>query len=45
MAPDGTAIRGDTQVAVKNGTLPGGDGVYGAGNICLFAGEQTLLNG
>jgi len=37
-APDGTALRGWTGVAVKNGTLPGGNGVYGDGNVCLVTG-------
>jgi hypothetical protein len=44
MAPGGTVVRGDVQIAVKNGELPGGNGIYGAGNVCLFAGEMTLLN-
>ncbi|MDP3894484.1 hypothetical protein, partial [Nocardioides sp.] len=37
-APDGTTLRGFTAGAVKNGTLAGGNGVYGAGNVCLFSG-------
>jgi hypothetical protein len=45
MAPDGTVIHGDLQLGVKNGNPPGGNGVYGNGNICLFAGEMTALNG
>jgi hypothetical protein len=45
MAPNGTIVRGDVQVAVKHGTLPAGDGLYGAGNVCLFGGELTALNG
>ncbi|MGB7686677.1 MAG: hypothetical protein WBL45_12950 [Solirubrobacterales bacterium] len=45
MAPGGTAVRGDVQVGVKNGTLASGNGVYGNGNVCLFAGEITALNG
>lgn len=45
MAPGGTAIRGDVQIAVKNGTLAGGNGIYGDGDVCLFAGEVTALNG
>ena len=39
VAPDGTHLIGQTMVAAKNGTLPGGDGAYGAGNVCLFGGE------
>lgn len=45
MAPGGTVVRGDVQIAVKNGNLAGGNGIFGAGNVCLFAGEMTLLNG
>ena len=37
-APDGTTLRGFTGGAVKNGTLPGGNGAYGDGNVCLFTG-------
>lgn len=37
-APDGTTLRGWTGAAVKNGTLPGGNGVYGDGDACLFTG-------
>lgn len=37
-APDGTTLRGWTGGAVKNGTLAGGNGVYGPGNVCLFTG-------
>ena len=36
---DGTHLVGQTTVAAKNGALAGGDGVYGAGNVCLFGGE------
>lgn len=45
MAPGGTVVRGDTQIGVKNGNPPGGNGIYGNGNVCLFAGEMTALNG
>lgn len=38
---DGTTLRGWTGAAVKNGTLPGGNGVYGAGDVCLFTGTVT----
>jgi hypothetical protein len=27
-----------THIGVKQGTLPGGDGAFGAGNVCLFGG-------
>jgi hypothetical protein len=45
MAPDGTTISGDAQVGVKEGTPKAGNGVYGEGDVCLFAGELTSLNG
>jgi hypothetical protein len=45
MAPGGAVIRGDLQMADKNGTLPAGNGIYGSGNVCLFAAEMTALNG
>lgn len=35
-AGDGTTLRGWVGAAVKNGTLAGGNGVYGDGNVCLF---------
>jgi hypothetical protein len=43
MAPDGTTVRGDGQVGAKNGTLAAGNGLYGEGDACLFAGEMTSL--
>jgi hypothetical protein len=36
---DGTAISGLTSVGAKNGTLPGGNGAWGAGDACLFTGN------
>jgi hypothetical protein len=45
MAPGGTVVHGNVQVAAKNGTPPEGNGVFGAGNVCLFAVEMTALNG
>jgi hypothetical protein len=38
-APDGTGISGHVNLAVKNGTLPGGNGIYGGGNVCLVGGD------
>ena len=38
-AEDGTSLIGETAIAVKNGTLAGGNGPYGAGNVCLFQGD------
>jgi hypothetical protein len=37
-APDGTTLRGWTGVAVKRGDVEGGNGAYGAGDVCLFTG-------
>jgi hypothetical protein len=45
MAPSGTAIRGDAQVAVKQGNLPAGNGIYGPGDVCLFAAQATAFGG
>ena len=39
MAPDGTGLTGSFAVAIKNGNLAGGNGVYGDGNVCLFGGS------
>jgi hypothetical protein len=39
MSPDGTRIVGQVGIAAKNGTLAGGNGLYGAGNVCLFSAE------
>lgn len=39
MAPDGTKLVGHTGTAAKNGNLAGGNGIYGAGNVCLFQVE------
>lgn len=40
VAADGTSLRALTHVAAKNGTLagPAGQGLYGAGDVCLFGG-------
>ena len=40
-APDGTSLQGELASAAKNGTLAGGDGIYGAGDSCLFWGNVT----
>lgn len=40
-APDGTAISGQVATASKNGTLAGGNGIYGDGNVCLFNGQAS----
>ena len=38
-APDGSGITGEIGVASKNGSLPGGNGIYGDGDVCLFFGH------
>ena len=38
MAPGGSAVMGSAGTGVKKGDLPGGNGVYGAGDACLFSG-------
>ncbi len=38
-APDGTSLNGVYSLAAKNGDLAEGNGVYGAGNVCLFGGQ------
>jgi hypothetical protein len=37
-ATDGYSITGVFQLAVKSGTPPAGNGAYGPGEVCLFAG-------
>jgi hypothetical protein len=37
-AADGYSITGPWQLAVKIGSLPSGDGAYGPGDVCMFAG-------
>jgi hypothetical protein len=41
MSPDGTRLVGQVGTAAKNGDLPGGNGIYGAGNVCLFNGTVS----
>ena len=38
LAPDGTAMYILTYIAVKQGSLPGGNGAFGDGDVCLFGG-------
>jgi hypothetical protein len=40
-APSGASLAGEVALYAKNGTLPGGDGVYGGGDACLFSGYAT----
>jgi len=42
IGPEGTTIQGHLPMAVRNGTLPEGDGTYGTGS-CLFAGDLDVL--
>jgi hypothetical protein len=41
IAADGTDLHLLTHIGVKQGTFPGGDGAFGAGNVCLFGGAVT----
>jgi hypothetical protein len=43
MSRSGTAFEARIPFAVKRGTLPGGNGIYGSGNVCLFAGELSVF--
>ncbi len=43
-AADGTAVHGFLSLGLKDGTPTNGDGAYGPGNVCLFAGEQDQEN-
>ncbi len=38
MTPDGLSFEMQPGIAVKNGTLPGGNGLYGEGDACLITG-------
>jgi hypothetical protein len=41
VAANGYGLIGHYQIAVKNGDLPGGEGPYGPGQVCLFNGYVT----
>ncbi len=41
MLPDGSSFEARHSLAAKNGTLPGGNGLYEDGNVCLVAGDLT----
>ena len=38
MAPGGSTVTGQAANGAKQGDLPGGNGIYGAGDVCLFSG-------
>ena len=38
MAPNGSAVVGSAGNGAKEGDLPGSNGIYGAGDVCLFSG-------
>lgn len=42
-APDGTAINGSDMVGAKQETVPGGEGPYGPGDVCLFDGYAVAV--
>lgn len=37
-APDGASLQGEVAMYAKNGSLPGGNGIYGTGDSCVFSG-------
>jgi hypothetical protein len=41
ISPDGTSLEARLQLAAKRGILPGGNGLYGDGSVCLFSGDLT----
>jgi hypothetical protein len=43
--PGGLSYEMQPAVAVKNGTLPGGNGLFGAGDACLVSGSLSELSG
>lgn len=42
LGPDGTALRGGIYLGGKQGTPPGGNGLFGAGDQCVFGGYTTI---
>jgi hypothetical protein len=42
-AADGTTVNGQVQLGLKTGNLTGTQGLYGPGNVCLFAGTMFTL--
>ncbi|HEX2127846.1 MAG TPA: hypothetical protein VHF58_01365, partial [Solirubrobacterales bacterium] len=40
-APDGTFFQISSVIGVKQGALPGGNGAFGDGNVCLFGATIT----
>lgn len=43
--PSGLSFEMQPGLAVKNGTLPGGNGLYGEGDACLFTASLSEHNG
>ncbi|MBK8294665.1 MAG: hypothetical protein IPK93_07805 [Solirubrobacterales bacterium] len=44
-SPSGATFEMQPEGIVKNGTLPGGNGFYGAGDVCIVSGWLTELKG
>ena len=44
-APNGLSFEARLHIAVKNGTLPGGNGIYGEGDVCIAFGDLTKFSG
>jgi len=43
--PSGLSFEMQPSIAVKNGTLAGGNGLYGDGGACIFSGSLSERNG
>lgn len=43
-APSGVVVQATTQSAAKRGNPPAGNGIYGPGDACLFAGKLEKIN-
>ncbi len=44
MSPSGTVLEARVPLGVKTGNLPGGNGAYKGGDVCVFAGDMTVFN-
>lgn len=42
ITPDGKSYKANTALFAKQGVLPGGDGPYGPGDVCMFTGDGGL---
>jgi hypothetical protein len=44
IAPNGSSFGAQVTAVAKNGNLPAGNGVYGAGDVCLFPGQMNQFS-